>query len=313
MYFLPAFLAYYREQGVERFIFVDDASTDGTAAYLAQQPDCMILESPVRFFEPINGERAVYSWRQELMDRFCTGQWTIFADADEFLAPPPGETFASVIAHLEATGRGSIWGVLLDIYPRGIKEIMEPGSTPFDPAGPWYFDAVPHYLSIPGRSRPMGIYSGARARLVAENKISVIRSRTNRVAARLGLTRFLMINNLGKVPLIKWKAGNRWDGAHRIMPLPRPDAFLVILHYKFTADLGRKIRYAIDTGGYAQGSRQYVMMSRLLKRMWETDRSFVCRSSRRVGAHALYESGVGRWKRRPGAASTGGASSLASE
>ena len=29
------------------------------------------------------------------------------------------------------------------------------------------------------------------------------------------------------------------------------------MHFKFTADLGRKIEYALETGGYNQGSRSY--------------------------------------------------------
>ena len=34
MYFLPEFLAHYRALGVEHFVFLDDASTDGTTVFL---------------------------------------------------------------------------------------------------------------------------------------------------------------------------------------------------------------------------------------------------------------------------------------
>ena len=36
---LPYFLRYYRQLGVDHFIMVDNESTDGGAAYLADQPD----------------------------------------------------------------------------------------------------------------------------------------------------------------------------------------------------------------------------------------------------------------------------------
>ena len=45
MYFLPSFLAYYRRLGVERFVFIDDHSIDGTREYLACQDDVMVLGS----------------------------------------------------------------------------------------------------------------------------------------------------------------------------------------------------------------------------------------------------------------------------
>src|SRR6188472_4186589 len=53
MYFLPAFVAYYRRLGVDRFVVLDDRSTDGTPEYLAAQPDVMVVESAIRYFEEI--------------------------------------------------------------------------------------------------------------------------------------------------------------------------------------------------------------------------------------------------------------------
>ena len=39
---LPYFLEYYREMGVNHFLFVDNDSTDGTMDYLAEQPDVSV-------------------------------------------------------------------------------------------------------------------------------------------------------------------------------------------------------------------------------------------------------------------------------
>lgn len=36
---LPWFLKYYRDLGVQHFLFVDNGSADGSAEYLADQPD----------------------------------------------------------------------------------------------------------------------------------------------------------------------------------------------------------------------------------------------------------------------------------
>ena len=39
----PAFLAHYRRLGADRFVILDDRSTDGTVAFLAAQPDVMVV------------------------------------------------------------------------------------------------------------------------------------------------------------------------------------------------------------------------------------------------------------------------------
>ena len=54
-----------------------------------------------------------------------------------------------------------------------------------------------------------------------------------------------------------------------------------IMHFKFTADLGRKIEYALSTGGYNQGSRSYRLYATLIERMRARDGAFVAGVSRR--------------------------------
>ena len=53
MFFLPAFLAHYRRLGADRFIVLDDRSTDGTRAFLAGEPDVMVVEE-LFFFKNAN-------------------------------------------------------------------------------------------------------------------------------------------------------------------------------------------------------------------------------------------------------------------
>ena len=53
------------------------------------------------------------------------------------------------------------------------------------------------------------------------------------------------------------------------------------MHFKFTADLGRKIEYALATGGYNQGSRSYRLYATLIARMRAPDATFLAPVSRR--------------------------------
>ena len=68
-----------------------------------------------------------------------------------------------------------------------------------------------------------------------------------------------------------------------------------MMHFKFTADLGRKIEYALATGGYNQGSRSYRLYATLIARMREADGSFLAPVSRRYPAPATsLDAGVAR-------------------
>ena len=58
------------------------------------------------------------------------------------------------------------------------------------------------------------------------------------------------------------------------MPPPSGPDMLAIMHFKFTADLGRKIGYALATGGYGNGSKQYRLMGDLLAAMQAGGRDF---------------------------------------
>lgn len=191
LYFLPAFLAHYRGLGVERFIFLDDASTDGTRELIAAEPDCMLLGSDKRYFDEVEGKRALYAWRQAMMDRFCQDQWAIFADADEFLALPPGTGIEAMTARLDRLGSRAVWGVMVDLYPATVAEIRAgAAAAPFALDQGWFFDARRHLWCRAGAARPIGLYRGSRARLLAENGIAAGSGRLRDLAARIGLGGF---------------------------------------------------------------------------------------------------------------------------
>ncbi len=290
MFFLPEFLRHYRALGVTRFIFLDDASTDGTADFLRAQSDCMIVGSPHRYFDQIDGKRAIYAWRQALLDQFCRDQWAIFADADEFLALPEGVAVTDVMTRLDRAHSTSIWGVMVDLYPE------RPGAPgPFSLSDPWYFDARPHLYARPNGAKPFTLYRGARARLLADFRIARPgKGPLHRALLHLGLGGLIKVNNLAKVPLVRWTEGHRFDGSHRVTPPPATGDILAIMHFKFAGDLGRKVAYALDTKGYEGGSRQYQMMGELLTKMEATGRGFLGPRSHRLNSSSdFYTTGVG--------------------
>src|SRR5579871_222638 len=68
---LPYLLTHYRRLGFDRFIFVDNGSTDGTTELLLQQPDCAVVHTKDRFGD---GRGAGLLWKNTLLDTFCQGR-----------------------------------------------------------------------------------------------------------------------------------------------------------------------------------------------------------------------------------------------
>lgn len=298
MYFLPAFLAHYRGLGADRFVILDDRSTDGTADYLAGEPDVMVVESPLRYFEDVAytpeeragvlETRAVRLWRDQMMTAFCDGQWAVMVDPDEFLALPDGLGLPAFAARLEAEGAGAVWGAMIDMYPRAIGDITGPHAAPtgpggFEMAGPWFFDARPHIdpgQLVQSPAIPRTVYPGSVSRLFATWGVLEQGSALRRLRRRISGYRYQGASMIHKTPLVRWQAGDRFLNCHVTTKPVSTTHAVAILHFKFTADLGRKIEYALTSGGYNQGSRSYRLYASLIEKMMRADASFLDKVSR---------------------------------
>jgi len=82
--FIPAFLSYYRNLGVEQFIFIDNNSSDQTCEYLKKQSDVVLYTTNNDFAKA----RAGTDWVQFLMKFWSKNSWCLFVDPDEFIVFP---------------------------------------------------------------------------------------------------------------------------------------------------------------------------------------------------------------------------------
>jgi hypothetical protein len=305
-FFLPAFLAHYRRLGIARFVVLDDGSTDGSLDLLRTQPDVTIVGSPLRYGDTIAyapalagrvlETRAVRLWRDQLMNRFAIDRWAVVADSDEFLCLPEGMTLPDLVARLEAEGIEAVWGSMTDMYPARVADLRAAHADAFVPDGSWYFDGREHIR--PRRDEtavPRMIYPGVRARLLARAGLQPQGSLLRRLRRRLSGFRYAPTDMLHKVPLMRWREGDLFRNCH--WPTKRVSAryVLPIMHFKFTADLPRRIDYAIASGGYNRGSQGYRLYRDLLDRMAAEGGSFLAPVSRRFESYADFErAGIGR-------------------
>ena len=223
MYFLPAFLAHYRGLGVERFVFLDDRSDDGSFEYLLRQPDTVVVHSDSKFghrFEVppaisgfVRDPRILNLWRSILHDSFAPDRWALQVDLDEFIHLLEGMTFPDLAIRLDREGTRVGWAVMLDMYPKDIATFTENEDSPrLDTSAAWYFDGEQHLRLRRGRP-PKTVHPGARARLYQEYGVdrlySVLGIRKQSVvqlSRKLGLRRRpRRYNVISKPSLLKWR------------------------------------------------------------------------------------------------------------
>lgn len=195
---LPYFLQHYRKLGVDHFLIVDNASSDGTAVLLAAQPDVSLFRTAAGY----KASRFGLDWLTGLMRRHGAGHWCLTLDADELLIYPYCETrpLRALTERLQAEGRESFGAMMLDLYPKGPLQAQNyrAGQDPLEVL-PW-FDPGNYVVQVQPRLRNLWIQGGVRAR-------TFFASEPRRAPT------------LKKVPLIYWRRGYAYvNSTHAALP-----------------------------------------------------------------------------------------------
>ncbi|HBE20935.1 MAG TPA: glycosyl transferase family 2 [Cyanobacteria bacterium UBA11149] len=111
---LPYFLSYYREKGVDKFLIVDNESTDDTQSYLLSQPDVYLWHSNLSFNRANFGS----AWFEVILRKYGVNHWCLTVDADEILYYPDCETksIRQLCAELDGQNKKAFTAILLDMY-----------------------------------------------------------------------------------------------------------------------------------------------------------------------------------------------------
>jgi hypothetical protein len=201
------------------------------------------------------------------------------------VAVPAGVPLAAVAREAERLGARCVAGVMLDLYPASLDALERGGA--FDPHAEWYFDGERHLMLRPDKP-PRVLYPGARARLMSELGLlrPSMRDRMNRL---IGKRRFPRYNSLQKLILRKWERGDWLLDAHSATVHPTTELLLPILHFKFNADVYRRIADALAQGQYVEGSKEYAALDRVLVEMRARRHPFLYRRSRPAGVFEEFE------------------------
>jgi len=269
---LGEFLHHYRVLGVERFIFVDNGSTDGTPEYLGRQPDIDLFTTD----EPFGTQRK-QGWIHRLIGDYGCDRWYLVVDADEHVvfAGDDRASFGEVAAAAQTRGATRVRGCLVDMYAEGpiLATCREPGTTLRDTYG--WFD-------------PGGY---------AEHRNALLVSRVGGPRRRvLGKVVPGFEPQLTKYPLFRPRDGDVAANPHYIWPgdpSPEDRCHLGILHFKFDGDFLSKIDDAVERRQYWRDSVEYrayrdaLRHDPLLSFHWAASRRY--RSARDLVACGLIE------------------------
>ncbi|MFD1913562.1 glycosyltransferase family 2 protein [Halodurantibacterium flavum] len=243
---LPYFLEYYRGMGINHFLFVENASDDGTREYLADQPDVSIWTTSASY----KRSRFGVDWLGWLLRTYGDGHWTLVVDADEFFIYPFCDTrpIQALTDWLDASSVRSFSAMLLDLYPRGgLNSIpYREGQDPLEITS--WFDSGNYTFTRNTEFGHLWIQGGPRARLF-------FRDAPERAPA------------LNKIPLVKWDRRYAYvSSTHMLLPrglnrtYDREGGELAsgcLLHAKFISTFPEKSVEELERRQHYAGSHEY--------------------------------------------------------
>lgn len=195
---LPRFLAHYRALGVAHFLIVDNASDDGSAAFLRAQPDVSLWHTAASY----RAARYGADWMMALLARHGCGHWVLIVDPDELLVYAHHDTrpLRALTEWLTAAGQPGLPTLLLDLYPGPSAVPTSAAPVPEVPLAEGWFDPSGYGFRQNRRHGNIWAQGGPRAR-------AFFAAAPRHAPA------------LNKIPLMRWRAGQALaSSTHSLLP-----------------------------------------------------------------------------------------------
>ncbi len=251
---LPYFLNYYRDLGVNHFLFVDNESTDGSLDYLRGQSDVSLWSTSGSYRKSTFG----VDWINWLARKYAHGHWSLVVDPDEFFVYPFCDTrpLRALTDWLDNSAIRSFSAMLLDMYPKGRvnEQPYIEGENPLEIAS--WFDSGNYTISRNWNYGNLWIQGGPRSRAFFPDQ-------PEKAPA------------LNKIPLVKWDRKYAYVSSTHML-LPRglnlvfdewggEKASGVLLHTKFLDTFTEKAKEELVRKQHYAGSVEYKIYAERLK------------------------------------------------
>jgi len=217
---LPDCLRHHRELGVDRFVVIDNGSTDGTTDYLCNQPDVDVIYTEDSYAEASCG----LSWHHYVVSRYGFGRWYLRIDADELLVYDGMEEhdLCRLAETFKRRGITLLHATMIDMYPReSVEELCFQSGGSMLAACP-FFDGD-SYILEERIWKNLKMRGGPRVRLLSTPDKP-------------------FNNNINKYPLVFWRRGVDIRSIHNFgVALSRGSPSGALLHFKFLDDFGLRV------------------------------------------------------------------------
>lgn len=227
---IEQFMEHYRKLGVDRFVILDNLSTDGTFEYLKEQKDVELYRCEHLF----TANRKI-AWMNRLIAEHGIGKWYLMVDSDEFITyfGASQHGLEDVVDKCEEKGYKRLGGAMIDMYPD--SGLFQTGNKKNFRETYCYFDRDTYTVSTTWRG--LVIIGGPRRRVFG-TKMKV-----------------------SKYCLFYFEEDDVVSSAHYEIPYKKgfnvPTA-LAALHYKFVNESDyQKMLEAVETGMHSDNSAEY--------------------------------------------------------
>ena len=246
---LKKFIEHHRKIGINKFIILDNDSTDGSLEWLLKQKDIIVLQTKISY----TSVRRV-AWINRIIAHYGDNRWYLVADSDELLVYDNCENkkIQEVIKHYEKLKIVRPMAVMLDMYAE--PEYYKDGKEEDYYSKCIYFDKNTYKVE---KKECMNLVTGGpRERL------------------------FNISPWLTKYPLFYFRKQDVYCKSHFMYPYVdnlKSGCELVLKHYKFLPSEFEKYKKIAKIGNYSNNSKQYKQYIKVWKK--DKDLNFMCNST----------------------------------
>lgn len=258
--YLPEFLNHHRDMGVERFVFLDNDSKDGTPELLSEEHGVTVIQSRMPY------RSCKIAAKQFLTQHFGVNNWVLLLDIDEFFQFPFCEnlTLRNFVRYLNRNDYSAVVAQMLDMFPSGPIKTLDKSKNN-DGTAPPSLNARQSFLVEHRYFSLEGLHKVAYSESICNQPGNLVDC--DALTALFGGIRYQKFKTdvfLTKHPLIFPAKGAKLHNCHLVRSAQLADLSGALLHYKFVEGFHEYVSQIASEGSFHNRSAEYKSYQQIL-------------------------------------------------